>query len=50
MLLHSRNMSITHMENFLEAFEVEVPHKKAKDGKNSQIEKKKIENQIFDYF
>ena len=54
MLLHSRNMPLTHMENFLEAFEPEVPHKMASDGKNSQIElknpPKKLKNSFFDYF
>ena len=45
MLLHGQNISVTHVENFLEAFEVEVIHRKAKNGKNSHFESKK-----FDFF
>ena len=37
MLLHSQNMSVTYIENVLEAIEGEIPHIRVKNGNISHF-------------
>ena len=50
MLLHSQNMSVTHMENFLGALEGEVLHIRVKNGNISHCESQKKKSIFFKIF